>query len=495
MRRALLAAVVAVLVAPGSPAAAERVQWPRGPLAASGSWMTDAQGRAVVLRGFHILDKQPPYLMSGIGFDGDDATFLADQGFSSVRIGFMWSAMEPKPGVYDDRYLDAIAQTVGQLAHRRIFTTLEVNQGNWSAALGGQGAPAWATLTDGLPSVDEGFGPSLAANPALLRAWDNFWANAPGPGGVGLQDRFAAMWAHVAARFAGDPWVQGFDVINEPWPGSQYASCVNPVGCPAWEQWSLRPFYDRVIAAIRKVDAAHLVVYQPNPLFNAGGGATLNGVSPADHRLVFEYHLFCDLDGAGAGLPRLPPSPPREAGCGAQEDLVVRNSDAAGARDGRPVLDGAWGGTQDTATIRREATRLDQSMQSWQFWSWCCRNDGADGPDIISDSHKPPAGANIDQARLREVARPYPLATAGTPKRFAWDPDRHVFTFAYAATKPGGRHPSGAQTLVMLPRLQFPHGYDVRAIGARVTSSAGAQRLTLRRLRGAASVTLEVRGR
>ncbi|NHB85500.1 hypothetical protein G7085_15165 [Tessaracoccus sp. HDW20] len=58
-----------------------------------------------------------------------------------------------------------------------------------------------------------------AGSPALHEALDAFWANAPGPGGIGLQDRFAAMWAHVAARVAGHPALLGYDLLNEPAPG------------------------------------------------------------------------------------------------------------------------------------------------------------------------------------------------------------------------------------------------------------------------------------
>ena len=38
-------------------------------------------------------------------------------------------------------------------------------------------------------------------SPGLNRAFDNLWANAAGPGGVGLQNRYAAAWGQVAARF------------------------------------------------------------------------------------------------------------------------------------------------------------------------------------------------------------------------------------------------------------------------------------------------------
>ena len=49
------------------------------------------------------------------------------------------------------------------------------------------------------PSRKAGFPANYTVMPALNRAFDHFWANDPGPGGVGLQDRYAAAWRHVAA--------------------------------------------------------------------------------------------------------------------------------------------------------------------------------------------------------------------------------------------------------------------------------------------------------
>ena len=54
--------------------------------------------------------------------------------------------------------------------------------------------------------------------PALYRAFDHFWANDPGPGGVGLQDRYDAAWHHVAARFARAQHTVGYDRSTSPGP-------------------------------------------------------------------------------------------------------------------------------------------------------------------------------------------------------------------------------------------------------------------------------------
>ncbi|HYY23139.1 MAG TPA: hypothetical protein VE780_14800, partial [Thermoleophilaceae bacterium] len=81
--------------------------------------------------------------------------------------------------------------------------------------------------------------------PALIRAFDRFWANSPGPGGVGLQDRLAAAWRHVAARFSSERRLVGYDLLNEPWPGSAWPTCAHPLGCPPFDRGPLTMFYRR----------------------------------------------------------------------------------------------------------------------------------------------------------------------------------------------------------------------------------------------------------
>ena len=72
---------------------------------------------------------------------------------------------------------------------------------------------------DGLPNLRIAFPAGYETNPAVQRAFENFWADKPGPGGVGLQERYAAAWAHVAKRFSGNPSVLGYEIMNEPFPG------------------------------------------------------------------------------------------------------------------------------------------------------------------------------------------------------------------------------------------------------------------------------------
>ena len=172
----------------------------------TGRWLLDPDGRVLMLHGVNMVTKTGSYAPSSTGFGADDAAFLADQGLTTVRLGLIWKAVEPAPGEYDDAYLADIRQTAELLAAEGIWMLLDFHQDLYNEKYQGEGAPNWAVQDDGLPNAPKlGFPLNYFVNIALNRAFDNFWKNVPGPGGVGLQDRYAAAWRHVAEYFGSTP--------------------------------------------------------------------------------------------------------------------------------------------------------------------------------------------------------------------------------------------------------------------------------------------------
>jgi endoglycosylceramidase len=169
-------------------------------------------------------------------------------------------------------------------------------------------------------------------SPAVQTGFDNFWANKPAPDGVGIQDHYAAAWRHVAKRFANNPTVIGYDLMNEPFPGtvaneiqrallqSRFAVLLgarmgdlaqspeelaalwlDPDGrqkiteqfediavyqalvdaqeelCQKFEREQLQPMFQRVANAIREVDRNHLLLLETGYHSNAG---VRSGIEP-----------------------------------------------------------------------------------------------------------------------------------------------------------------------------------------------------------------------
>lgn len=453
----------------------------------AGRWQLDGQGRVRIDHGVNMVYKRGSYAPDATGFGADDARFLRRNGFTTVRLGLIWKAVEPQPGQYDDQYLDRIARTVRVLHRHGIVTLLDFHQDLYNEKFQGEGAPDWAVQDDGLPAQPQlGFPGNYFAMTAMWRAYDHFWANDAGPGGVGLQDRYAAAWAHVASRFRSIPGVQGYDIFNEPFPGSQWESCLNPVGCPVWDA-TLQAFSQRVIDAIRTVDPATTVYYEPNLFFNDG---VPTYVRPTGDNLGLSFHDYCGTSAIADQYG---------VQCDALDGRTFDNADAEVQATGVTPLLTEFGATDDQATLRGVTRIAMQQMVGWQFWAYCgCEDPTTTGPGtkqaLVVDPAKAPRGKNVDRSKLRQLAVPHPLRVAGTPTSYRFDWDRHVFKLRYdtARVEGSGRFGAGSRTTVAVPGLQFPGGYAVRVDGARVVSRPGARTLVLAQQRGADQVTVRV---
>ncbi len=214
---------------------------------------------------------KPAYQQSIAPASGDDFAQMRAIGFNVARLVLNWSQLEPHPGVYSATYLDRVAQVVGWARQQGIYLILDMHQDQYSRYIlpadkasapsgcspsgGGDGAPGWAVQSDGKPGcalygVDE-------LNPAESAAFANFWQNSPVDGpqgrapGTGLQDHFIGALASLADRFEHDPTVLGYELMNEPQPGS-LGSLPAANGYQASSQ-ELYPFYTRAVEALTGV--------------------------------------------------------------------------------------------------------------------------------------------------------------------------------------------------------------------------------------------------
>lgn len=93
------------------------------------------------------------------------------------------------------------------------------------------------------------------------------------------RDRTVALWAAIARRYAGDPVILGYDILNEPIAPYHDVATLNP---------RLEPFYRRVTEAIRAVDPGRIVIL-------AGGqwSSSFDMLGPPfAQNLAYTYHSF-----------------------------------------------------------------------------------------------------------------------------------------------------------------------------------------------------------
>jgi endoglycosylceramidase len=461
-------------------------------LSTTGTWFTNSDGQVVLMHGVNVVYKIAPYDPDAMGFGEDDAQFLASSGFNVVRLGIIWTAVEPEPGVFDTAYLAGIDRTVQMLSEHGIYTVLDMHQDLYSTELHGEGAPAWATYTGGLPNPDVGalfgqFALNYYLNPAQNHAWEAFWANADAPDGVGLQNHYAQSWQAVASYFRDSADVIGYNIINEPWPGFSWPLAIASGAFFGSQQ--LTPLYNQTIAAIRSVDPDTTVFISPaspavdeiNAVF-LGQPVRLGPIS--DPNTALEYHGY----GGVAGLSLANIVGPIMAG------RAVRY----GTANDMPVFMGEFGATSNAGHLANEMNPSDRRQISWTNWAYSgvgeiTSSASPRDQSLVYDPALPPVGDNLNASNLRVLSKPYPQVISGTPQGWT-NGDDGSFQFAYSTARVDGigDFAAGSQSTISTPAVQYPNGYDVTVTGGHVVSAPNSARLVIASDAGATAVRVTV---
>ncbi|HVN64251.1 MAG TPA: cellulase family glycosylhydrolase, partial [Candidatus Binataceae bacterium] len=308
-----------------------------GRLNHAGRWITDSKGRVIIIHGVNMPSKLPPAYPSAIGFKDDDGKFLEQLGFNGVRLTVERYAVEPTPGHFDPRYVEHMAGTIRMLARHGILSLVDFHQDEYGPVFHDNGYPDWMTVTDGLTNNWEVLFPfQYLENPANMRAFDNLWTNDTGPDGKPLQQDDAEILAYVVRRLRDEPGILGYEILNEPWPGSQWEDCALSVtGCPDLDQSYLGAYYAQVIPAVRGADPKHMIWFEPFSTFNYGVPTSV--APPSDPNLGFSFHDYSLC--AALGVPSCDPV--------AEAEAVLSNAIAYSASTGDALLETEFGGGTD----------------------------------------------------------------------------------------------------------------------------------------------------
>ena len=170
-----------------------------------------------------------------------------------------------------------------------------------------------------------------------------------------------ALWKKLAARYADEPWIGGYDIINEPnWgfedPKKDFRGTAESKNIP------LRQLMKDITTAIREVDTRHIIIIEGN-----GFGNNYSGVLPPwDDNLVLSFHKYGNFNN-------------RES---IQRFLELR------AKYGIPLWLGESG--ENSNTWFTEAIQLVEGEGiGWAWWQW--KKMGINNPLEIpqpTDYHK-----------------------------------------------------------------------------------------------------------
>jgi endoglucanase len=262
----------------------------QGYLHASGRYIYDGSGNEVILRGIgtgnwmiqegymmqtsDVAGTQHEFrakLVSTIGeektdsfytvwldshFRRIDADSMKSWGFNSVRVAMHYKWFTPPveeelvPGeiTWLNKGFTMIDSLLDWCGDNQMYLILDLH-----GAPGGQGKES--NISDYDPSK-----PSL---------WES-QAN---------KNKTIALWRKLALRYSNEPWIGGYDLINE-------TNWTFPEGNNS-QLWTLLA---NITKAIREVDQNHIIFYEGNWFANDYTGLTL----PVDNNIVLSFHKYWD---------------------------------------------------------------------------------------------------------------------------------------------------------------------------------------------------------
>lgn len=193
----------------------------------------------------------------------EDIDSLASWGFNSVRLPMHYGLYtlsveaEPVPGknTWLQKGFDMTDSLLAWCKANHMYLILDLH-----ATPGGQGNDL--NISDRDP-----------AKPSL---WDSE-AN---------RKKVIALWRKLARRYANEPFIGGYDIINEPNWG--FDDPRDTRGTKEKSNKPLRALMTEITAAIREVDKKHIIIIEGN-----GFGNNYNGIFPLwDDNIVVSFHKY-----------------------------------------------------------------------------------------------------------------------------------------------------------------------------------------------------------
>ena len=439
-----------------------------------GAFMVDADNRVVLLHGVNAVWKLTPYYPpdTAAGFTAADAAFLAANGFNVVRLGVLFAGVMPQRGVIDPGYLNQIDRTVQLLAAQHIWVLLDFHQDQYNEKFQGEGFPDWAVPSQILPNdAHYGFPLDEFLSLALNGVYDQLWTNSNG-----IWAQYQAAWAAAAARWQNQPFLLGYDLVNEPWPGTLWATCFE-IDCPVFDA-ILQKFQQQALAGVRSADTTHFAFFEPQQLFDFGAPSRFGKID--DAAVGLSWHSYCSAELlASTGLPDLPD-------CPILEPRTADNAATQIAAMGATSLLTEFGASDDLSDIGRVTQLADQHLVGWTYWAYKTFNDPTGGGQAESLFSNDADLTTLKAPKADLLIRPYAQAIAGTPQAMSFDTTSKVFALSYVPRT------STAPTEIFVPARQYPGGYQVSVVGGQVVSAAGATLLQITNNAGASQVQVQV---
>lgn len=265
-----------------------------------------------------------------------DVAKVSETGANLIRLPLNQNRFETldRLGEYDEEAFKQVDRLVGYCRTHKVYLVLDLH-----AVPGGQARPSFADAATGVTL---------------------FWEIPE------LRDRATRFWQALARRYAGEPVIAGYELLNEPdslVPGTGYRT------------GPLTEWYRKTIPAIRAIDQRHLIFIQGDDY----GRYTFPGLTGD----LFEDPLVLPATHSGLKVPesvtaKIDTWPCSVDGVTYDDAWVANHFDSRiGDHHGRPVyvseLNVTWRrrDARGKSLLEEAWTRfLDSRGYPWSYWSW-----------------------------------------------------------------------------------------------------------------------------
>lgn len=450
-------------------------------ISVSGKRLVDEFGRERIFNGLNFVYKDVIADDDGVIRYKTDITedlliALKKKGINIIRLGLTWAGIEPEMGKYNTEYLDGCKKVLKMCDKHEMYVFVDWHQDLFSkyCSTPGDGAPKWACIhtkktQDPILIWAEGY----FFHKDIHQSFDDFWENRE-IAGRGLRDRFCDMLTFTVDYFKDCKCIIGYDVFNEPFPGTPggkiFRSLVkngvetilfnkrvnrkklvkDAVSGEVMEMLSVAddpkvyrgilgktkemmfefdtkryyPFLVAAAEAIRKVDKTGIIFSENCYFSNLGIPCSVPRIVYKDGTRE-ENHLF-----SPHGYDITVDTPLTNNASPHRVDYIFNEHKKTQERMDVPVLVGEWGGmvpgSDSYPALEHLIAKFDSNKWSHTYWHYYQNFENTKIMDVIS--------------------RPLPIAVAGTIKNYSFDRKEKLFTLAYS-----GSSSIKAPTLIYLP--------------------------------------------
>ena len=392
----------------------------------------------------------------------------------------MWEAVERTAGQYDEEYLDKVEKLINKLGEAGIYTLVDMHQDVFARSICGEGFPDFyakeaikdsvcisefwdkvfhplfektglcKSMSDYNLKYDSNDDPIISecqknmfglyyATKESFTAFDALFSNKNG-----LQDKFISYWDHTSARFAKNPYVVGYDPLNEPLAGNPLHNAFLEVPGVA-DREVLDPLYSKIFDKYIKNDDKAVMWFEPPPqpdtLPIAGGTVAPvgferpPGAQPGSPNHVLNDHTYCCAMDYEAGVCKdEEPTPAGAESCMKFHRAKLQTRSADAKRLKIPLFISEFGACFNEGPCTQEITQVaeacDEELVGWAYWQFKYYEDLTTSAGTNSEGVYNHDGS-LQTFKVKALSRSYMQKTQGVPTKMKFDTQTSDFSFSF----------------------------------------------------------------